>query len=60
MKNFSHVGISNIIPGEKKDDKSRTVNFDIERGTYEISVDGIIFEDNNPANNKVSVIVEVV
>lgn len=57
---FSHVSISDLEPGESKNDKSRTVNFDVAKGDYVLSVEAIIDDaDYYPSNNIVTMDITV-
>ena len=61
VKTFSHKAVNNLESGESKNDKIKTVNFDMAKGDYEIIVEGIIEdEDYYPQNNLVFMNVKVV
>ena len=53
MLNFSHVAVENLAPGEMKNNKYRTVDFEIDEGIYELVVEGIIDEDDDLSDNVV-------
>jgi len=57
---FSHVSVSDLGPGEERDDKKRKIDFDFEPGYYIISIDAVVAVDDFPANNEVMMVVQVV
>ena len=60
VKTFKHLSVKNLEPEEIKNDKKRTVKFNIDKGFYEISVEAIIESEDVPENNLISMIIEVV
>jgi len=47
---FSHYSITDFDPADSSN-RSRTVNFSLEEGYYNISIDAVVAIDNNTANN---------
>jgi hypothetical protein len=61
VETFSHVAVNNLDPGETKNDKSKTLTFDMDKGAYEIIVRAVITDtDYYPNNNILSVTIEVI
>ena len=52
---FSHTKTNNLDPEERTSQKTRTVNFTLAEGSYQIIIDAIIegFDDDNSADNRV-------
>ncbi len=49
--NFSHIAISEFLPGQVSAEKVRTVNVSLLGGNYKVEVNTIIEDDDNLGNN---------
>jgi len=57
---FTHMAVNDLLAGVKKDDKAKTVLFNLDVGVYDIVVEAIVDVDDVPSNNVVLMSVEVV